>query len=831
MDKLDIYFQGDEFAAEVWRTKYAQPGEKTPDDMHKRMAKEFARVRFKKDSSRSLEEWEEYFFDMFHKFQKNIPQGRVMAGLGVTDSYRSLSNCLRLPPPEDSYSSIMKTDTMLVSSAKRGCGYGVGLSNLRPGGAVTRNSSRSSAGAPLFGERYSNSTKEVGQDGRRGACLEDLDIRHPDSPQFATVKIDKTKLTGANISFKMWNDFMEAVKKEEDYVLRYPCDFDVKRVGKEFIELMRYNILDTWIAEDKIYLKKVKAKELWNSAIHTVWSEGCPGLQFWERMTDYDPSSVYKKYAIDGTNACGEQPMAVYDTCRLLTMMLLACVNKPFTSEAEIDLKRVYEYAYIQMEIGDDLVDLEIEYIQRIIDKIKSDPEDDSTKAIELELWEKTLDMAKGGRRVGGGITALADMLAAANIKYDSQEGLDMVEQVMRTKFKAELNASIDLARKYGPFEGWDPALEQNGNGWYRFVEAEFPEEWQRMRIIGRRFVNWSTIAPVGTTSVVTIGITYPNVSSGCEPQFALWFFRNKKVEREGDAYDFVDETGIKWKQYPIIMGAFKDYLEIAHGVTDFDSLTKDQLEEYYKVSPWFNCTAPDIDWKKRIEMQAILQKYTTSAISSTINLPRDVKEEVISDIYMYAHEKGLKGITCYRDGSKGGVLVHEKVNAFDYKDSARRPKSLDADLHVVTVKGIKYGVVIGLSEEKPYEVFAFNLSEDIKGGKGKIVKVKKGHYNFESEDGTLRNIQEAAVRHDEQVLTRLVSGMLRHGAKPQFIMEQIDKCELEVVSFGKAVSRTLKKYVKDEDMENRNTCHACGGTVVMQEGCLKCRDCGESKC
>lgn len=822
MDKLNIYFQGDEFAAEVWRTKYAQDGEKTPEDMHKRMAREFARVRFKKDPSKSQWEWEEYFFDIFNNFQKNIPQGRVMAGLGVMDSYRSLSNCIRLPPPSDSYSSIMKTDTMLVSSAKRGCGYGVGLSNLRPAGSATRNSSRYSAGAPLFGERYSNSTKEVGQDGRRGACLEDLDIRHPDSPRWATVKLDKTKLTGANISFKMWNDFLDAVKKDEDYILRFPCDVKIGAYKLEYNELTHFK-------EVGVYVKKVKAKELWDSAIHSVWSDGCPGLQFWERITGYDPSSVYEKYAIDGTNACGEQPMAVYDSCRLLTMMLLACVNNPFTPESEIDLQKVYDYAYIQMEIGDDLVDLEIEYIQRIIDKIKADPEDDSTKAIELELWEKTKDMTETGRRVGGGITALADMLAAVGLKYDSKETLEKVELVMRTKFEAELCASIDLAELYGPFEGWDPKLEKDGNDWYRFVEKEFPEEWERMQKSGRRFVNWSTIAPVGTTSIVTKAIKYPNVSSGCEPQFYLWFFRNKKVEKDGDAYDFVDETGIKWKQYPIIMGAFKDWMEIAKGITNFD-LSKEKLEELFKESPWFGCTANDIDWHKRIEMQAILQKYTTSAISSTINLPKDVKEEVISDIYMYAHEKKLKGITCYRDGSKGGVLVHDKVNAFDYKDASKRPKSLEADLHIVTVKGVKYGVVVGLSESKPYEIFAFEtMIKD--SAKGKVTKVKKGHYNFDSEDGTIFDLQEAAVRHDEQLLTRLVSGMLRHGAKPQFIMEQIDKCELEVVSFGKAVSRTLKRYVKDEEMESRNTCQTCGGTVVMQEGCLKCRDCGESKC
>jgi|694.fasta_scaffold00478_19 ribonucleoside-diphosphate reductase alpha chain len=833
------YFKGDDFAAEVWKNKYAQEGEQTPSDMHLRMAKEFARVRFKKDQDKTLEEWVEYFFNVFEN-QDNIPQGRVAAGLGVEGSYRSLSNCLRLPPPDDSYSSIMKTDTMLVSAAKRGCGYGVGLSKLRPKGAKTSNSSKTSTGILPFGERYSNSTKEVGQEGRRGACLEDLDIRHPESPEFATVKLDKTKLTGANISFKMWGDFLLAVKNDEDYILRFPCDISEEDLlgydssYEEIIKngLIKYDKLYNGFVKNSYY-KKIRAKELWNSSIHTVWSDGCPGLQFWERVMNYDPASVYKKFSIDGTNACGEQPMAVNDTCRLLTQMLLGIVKNPFTSEASIDWDKLKYYSYIQMEIGDDLIDLEIEYIDKIINKIKSDPEDDSTKAIELELWTNVSDMAKSGRRVGGGITGLADMLAALNLKYDSDEALQVVEQVMRVKFETELEASIDLAIKYGTFEGWSAELEKNGNDWYTFVEQEFPEQWKRMQKYGRRFVNWSTIAPVGTKSITTKAINYFNVSSGCEPQFYLYFFRNKKAENDGEPYDYIDEVGIRWKTFPIIMGAFKDYLSIKYSITDFDSLSKNELDNYYKESPWFGSTANDIDWKKRVEMQAVLQKYTTSAISSTINLPKDVKEEVISDIYMYAWEKGLKGITCYRDGSKGGVLVHEKkTDDFKYSSATKRPKELPAELHILSVKGIKYGVIIGKFNDNPYELFAFELPDDVKNGcSGKVVKLKKGVYNFVCDDGTLKNLQIAALRKDEQVLTRLVSGMLRHGAKPQFIMEQIDKCELEVVSFGKAISRVLKKYCLEEELIERASCDDCGGELIFQEGCLKCKSCGNSKC
>lgn len=1160
MDKeLLEYFNGDEFCSQVWKSKYGQKDEITPNDMHKRMSKEFARVRYVKDKSKTIEEWGLYFFDVFKDFQKNVPQGRVMAGVGVYDSYRSLSNCLRLPPPEDSYSSIMEVDTMLVSSAKRGCGYGLGLSKLRPKGALTNNSSKTSTGVLPFGERYSNSTKEVGQEGRRGACLEDLDVRHPEATGWATVKLDKTKLTGANISFKMWNDFLEAVEKNEDYILRFPCDikeedlFGYDYSYKEAIKDAEYNVIKNGFTKNSYY-KKVKAKELWESAIHTVWSDGCPGLLFWERVVNYDPSSIYKQYQIDGTNACvtgdteiltkkgykeintlvdteveiwngfewslvtpkitgynqhmlkvtlsdgreltstdyhkwilaegytgkfkkvesknlkigdklfkynfpilregeqvnlkhaytqgfisaegmddykffwlyepkymckdrldiklegaefqninevkrktiyyndiykeksyvpfdwcltskmewlsglfdgdgteliegglqicstdftflkdvqkllsilgvnckvidaqeegnrmlpdgkgglkeyfcqkshrlcigaiqmqelkvlglecsrmsfnktpqrdasqfvkivkiedagyedkvycfneplkhfgifngiltgqcGEQPMAIYDTCRLLTQMLLAIVDNPFTKDAAINYSRLYEYSYIQMEIGDDLIDLEIEYLQRIIDKINSDPEDESTKAIELKLWTNVLEMAKNGRRVGGGITALADMLAAIGIKYDSNEALEVIEKVMNTKFKAELNASIDLAIKYGTFKGWDANLEKNGNDWYRFVEKEFPEEWERMQIFGRRFINWSTIAPVGTTSIITKGIKYPNVSSGCEPQFSLYYFRNKKVDSDKDPFDYIDEVGIKWKQFPVMMGAFKDWIEINNPNFDFNKTTKEELDLLFTQSPWFGCTANDIDWKKRIEIQSILQKYTTSAISSTINLPKTVKESTISDIYIYAWKKGLKGITCYRDGSKGNVLSHEAFNSnkFEYKDAVKRPKDLECEIHTTTNRGTKWNVIVGLFDKKPYEVFAVPFFTE--ETKLTLSKVKQGRYDLLKNGQTYSENITSEMNSEQEVITRLISTSLRHGADIKFIVEQLNKSNGDITSFSKAISRILKKFIP-EGTKSTLKCENCGSTnVIFEEGCSKCLDCSNSKC
>lgn len=831
-EKLIHYFNGDEFASQVWKSKYAADNEQTPDDMHMRMAKEFAKVRYKKDKEKNLKEWEIYFFKLFKNFGEAIPQGRVMSGLGIDESYRSLSNCLRLPPPEDSYSSILKVDTMLVSAAKRGCGYGVGLSNLRPYGASTSNSAKTSTGVMPFAERYSNSTKEVGQEGRRGACLEDLDIRHPESPEWGTVKLDKTKLTGANISFKMWGDFLEAVKKDEDYILRFPVDFDISRVGKDFIDLMKYDEIIPWIAEEKIYLKKVKAKKLWDDSIHTVWSDGCPGLQFWGRIVNYDPCSVYKQYQIDGTNACGEQPMVIFDTCRLLVIALIRAVKNAFTKDAKFDEKKMYKMCYTLLEIGDDLIDLEIIYLQRIIDKIKSDKEDDSTKAIELELWTKVLNMAKSGRRIGAGITGLADMLAALNLKYDSDEALEFTEKMMMIKFKAELNASIDLAIKYGPFKGWNPKLEKDGNDWYRMVEKEFPKEWERMQLYGRRFINFSTIAPVGTTSIVTPVVEYFNMSAGGEPQFGLWFFRNKKVDKKEDPYDYVDEVGIRWKQYPIIMGAFKDFLKINYNIIDFDNLSKGELELYYEESPWYKATANDISWKKRVEMQAILQKYTTSAISSTINLPKDVKEEIISDIYMYAYEMGLKGITAYRDGSKGGVLVHEKVNnnEFTYHDAPKRPETLKCDIFTTTAKGIKWNVLVGLYDEKPYEVFSVHHFTN--ESEMQLKKMKNGRYDLINSLGeTYSEDVTSEMTDEESALTRMISTALRHGSDINFIVDQLNKSHGTVVSFSKAVARVLSKYAKKLNSKGAK-CFDCGEeTIIYEEGCLKCQSCGSSKC
>lgn len=857
------YFNGDDFSAGIWKSKYADKGEITPDDMHKRMAKEFARIEINYSSGESNSRikllsfygrnrqflTEEKIYNLFKDFKYIIPQGRVMAGLGVKESYRSLSNCLRLPPPKDSYSSIMYTDTMLISSAKRGCGYGLGLSNLRPEDTFVSNAANTSTGAASFMSRYSNSTREVAQKGRRGACLLDMEIFHPDVLQFITAKVDRTKVTGANISVKLYNEFMEAVEKDEDFTLRFPCEMDVSKI--QYTENYPYDELDSYKSHtgQEGFVKRIKAKKYWDIIVDNAWENAEPGLFFWDRVINYDPSSVYSKYFIDGTNACGEQPMAVYDTCRLILLNLYSFVKNPFSENSEVDLDLVYKMAYEQMRLGDDLVDLEIEYIDRIIDKINSDDIPNKEKAIELSLWVNVKDIAQSGRRVGAGITALADMVAACGFAYDSNEGLNLVAEVMNTKMRAELDATIDLAILRGTFQGWDTNKEFVGvnigvgcNDFYQMILDEFPEQARKMSAFGRRNVNWNTIAPAGSTSIVGKTKRFSNLSSGCEPQFSCFYFRKKKINPDDKdvRVDFVDQNGDSWMEYPVIMGAFKEWILYTESLLapeqrsctnfGFEDTHREIIEQYYKESPWYNSTANDIDWKKRIQMQSILQKYTTSAISSTLNLPKDVTKETVSEIYFEGWKQGLKGITIYRDGCRTGVLSTEaSKDQFEQKDAVKRPKELEAKTHYSTSKGEHYHIIIGFLSGKPYEIF-IDDSDNKYSSEGIIVKEGRGNYVFKN-GGDPINIR-AFMNDEQEAITRLVSANLRHGTDIKFVVEQLQKTPGDMFSFTKSLGRVLKKYIPDGSKASGKVCQECGSdAVIFQEGCETCQNCGSSKC
>jgi ribonucleoside-diphosphate reductase alpha chain len=863
MKELD-YFNGDDLAASVWKGKYALKNEKgeyveeTPKYMHRRMAKELARIEQKYGES-SVNEWnrlshfgrhlditnEDLIFSYFDRFKYIVPQGSIMSALGNFYKIQSLSNCFVIPPPYDSYAGIFKTDQEIAQLEKRRGGVGTNLNTLRPDDTPVLNAAGTSTGAHSFMDRYSNTTREVAQNGRRGALMLLMSCLHPDIFKFVGKKKDRTKVTGANISVQLTDEFMEAVKDDADFICRFPTDWDC---SNEELYASDYNVLSAFHDYDgsKKYYMRIKARELFNEIVLNAWENAEPGLAFMDTVIGYSPEGVYEQFRPIASNPCGEQWMQAYDACRLLALNLFSIVKNPFTPEAEVDFEKLYEIAYIQQRLADDIVDLEIEYVQRIIDKIKSDPEPEEVKATELNLWINVQNTAKASRRTGCGITALGDMLAALGLKYDSEEALKVTEQVMKKKMEAELDCTIDLAILRGTFEGWDISLEftdyndsiEGNNDFYRMLLKEFPFQCERMHHYGRRNVSWSTVAPTGSVSILT------QTTSGLEPLFLPFYMRRKKVNPsdKGVRVDFVDQNGDSWQEFPVLHPKFKDWVLanwtkviVTQEFVDVNNLSKEALQKFFELSPWYKACANDISWEKRVDIQAVIQKYTTNAISSTMNLPNDVTKETVAGIYMESWKRGLKGITIYRDGCRTGVLVSEtkvQTNEFGYSDAPKRPKELEAQLHVVSVKGQKYGVVVGMLNDNPYEVFAFPANEDLKSVKGAIFKVKKGQYDFVSEDGEISNLQSQALHAEEQVLTRLVSGMLRHGMNPYFIIDQINKTPLEVVSFGKALTRILKQYIKDDEIKGKAKCSDCGSeNVRLQEGCLTCNSCGSSKC
>jgi len=881
-EELKDYFDGDILAAQVWLDKYADIGEQTPQDMHIRMAKEFARIEENYDTIvtddpikwNSLSHFGRHrdplTFDnilkYFEKFKYIIPQGSIMSVLG-TNTIGSLSNCYVVPSPYDSYAGILKMDEELVQLMKRRAGVGGCLDSLRPGGAFVNNVAKTSTGADSFMDRYSNTTREVAQEGRRGALMLLMSCNHPSIFKFVTKKKDRTKVTGANVSVMFTDEFMQAVQENKPFLCTFPVKIDKQKVEETLLGLSwiwdadfelnkMYEFNVSGYPNNKLSCMTIMAKELWELVIEMAWENAEPGIAFKDRVINYSPESVYELFVPIACNPCGEQWLNAYDSCRLFALNLLSIVKDPFTNRAAIDHKLLYEIAYIQQVLADDLIDLELERIEAIINKVKSDPEPEEIKRRELDLWENVKKVCESGRRTGCGITALGDMVAALGLKYDSQLGMDTIDAVMKTKMEAELDATIDLAILRGTFESWDPNLEfvqeieggakylsQGRNDFYDMLFLNFLEQAQRMYKYGRRNISWSTIAPTGTVSLMT------QTSSGCEPLFKAFYIRRTKVNpNETKRVDFVDPNGDSWTEYPVLHPKFRDWIKnqedvlanINDGNPDItvDELSKDEIQYLFENSPWYKSTAEDIDWIKRVQIQAILQKYTTNAISSTINLPNSATKEQVSEIYMEAFKQGLKGVTVYRDGCRTGVLVSEpttKIDEFGYINALKRPKEIDGELNVVTVKGDKYGVLVGLIDNKPYEVFAFHVREDQdtlpSKDLGKIIKVKKGQYDFKSSEGTLSNIQHASIKTDEQVLTRLISGMLRHGTEPKYIIEQISKCDLEIVSFAKAVSRVLKKYIPD-NTKTGVSCPECKiGQIVYQEGCKKCNNCSYSAC
>tara|TARA_R110001606_G_scaffold8292_4_gene36338 strand:+ start:7481 stop:10075 length:2595 start_codon:yes stop_codon:yes gene_type:complete len=863
MNKLD-YFKGDELAASVWAGKYQVDGEETPDDMHKRMAAEFARVEqnyihkektdlvtvFKTGGADSpLSNYgknrekltEGRIYQLFKDFKYIVPQGSIMSMLGHPTKIGSLSNCFVVGQPHDSYGGIMQKDQQLTQLMKRRGGVGIDISTLRPDSVNVSNAAGSSTGAVSFMERFSNTTREVAQKGRRGALMITIDCRHPDVFDFVNIKKDKTKVTGANISVNLRDDFMLAVKNDEDYILRFPCDAEVRHTEEYCDE--DYNILID--KGDGNYIKKIKAKELYDSIVENAWDNAEPGQMFIDRQWSYSPDGVYPQYRGVTTNPCGEIFMQMYDACRLMALNLFGFVKDPFTDKAQIDYDLLYKMSYEQQRLADDLVDLELEHIDRILLKIEDDPEPLEIKRSELELWLNIRKVAASGRRTGCGFTALGDMLAAIGVKYDSRQGKATIDKVMETKMKGELDCTIDLAITRGTFDGWDSTLELEegiedpetmnyGNDFYMMLWEKFEYQANRMKQHGRRNVSWSTVAPTGSVSILT------QTTSGLEPLFMPYYMRRKKVNpgEQGVRVDFTDQNGDNWMEYPILHTKFRDWLvtylskvEQEHKPNDVNTMTNEELEVYFQISPWYGSTANDINWIERVNIQAIIQKYTTHSISSTINLPNDVTKEEVSKIYLASHEAKLKGVTIYRDGCRTGVLVSENTknkSSFEYKDAIKRPRELEGEVHLSRTKDVNYKVIIGLLNNKPYEVF-IDESENEFSGLGMIYKKSKSQYFFKKNDVT---IDISSNMTDEQAaITRLVSTSLRHGTDIKYIVEQLKKSDGDMFSFTKSLARVLKKYIPDGE-KSTVSCEECGSeNVIFEEGCSKCLDCGSSKC
>lgn len=836
------YFKGDELAASTWRNKYATEGEQTPDDTHKRLAKEFARVeenyRWSQEGRLSLSNYgyqrphldEEAIYQLFKDFKYIIPGGSVMSGCG-TGALVSLSNCFVIGSPKDSYAEIMKTRSQQAQLMKRRGGVGYDLSQLRPRGAKVNNAAKSSTGAASFMDVCSDITNEVAQNGRRGALMLSMSINHPDIEEFITKKQDLTKVTGANISVKVTDEFMQAVIKDEDYVLSYPVDASFEEI-KEFEMEAPYNILSNVISDGKTigYVKKVRARELWNTLMHCAWNTAEPGIMFEGAMHNYSPDGVYPDFKMVGTNPCGEIPMGPFDSCRLIHINLASYIVNPFTDKAHIDEELLYMHSYEAMRLADDLVDLEIEAVDRIIDTVKNDTND-----TEFKLWSKIKETAIQGRRAGLGFTGLADAIAMLGLKYDSDEGISQVEQLMKVMFKGQLDSNIDMAIERGAFPAhynsneYDLGGDEYFNSWYEWLCANYTKQAIKMHIHGRRNISWSTVAPTGTVSIMA------GTSSGIEPIFMPFYQRKRKCMSESDRVDYVDKVGEKYTLFTVVHPNLKRWVieTMNYSESEVSEWGLGVWKEVWKESPYYGSTASEIDWRQRVKFQGVVQKYITHSISSTVNLAKETTEEEIADIYIEAWKQGLKGITIYRDGCREGILTKvEKPKTIEGRQAPKRPKELEADTYLIKAKGEQFIILVGMLEGKPYEIFAFRPRNPIsfKTHKGVITKVSKMHYSFTSDVFHIDNLELANENVEENAATLYSSMLLRHGVDIKYIVKTAKKVNDNITSFSSAMCRVLSKYIPNEEIKGE-ICPDCGGTLVREGGCIHCKDCGYSKC
>ncbi len=832
MEAATAYFKGDTLAASVWMNKYALKDsdgniyERTPDDMHHRLASEVARIERKYPNPMGEEE----LFELFRDFKYIIPQGSPMAGIGNNFQVSSLSNCFVIGSDEnqDSYGGILKVDQEQVQLMKRRGGVGHDLSHIRPYGSAVKNSALTSTGIVPFMERYSNSTREVAQDGRRGALMLSISIQHPDSENFIDAKMEQGKVTGANISVKIDDDFMKAVKSGSKYTQKYPIGSDNPAKTKE-----------------------IEAGNLWGKIIHNAWQSAEPGVLFWDTIIR---ESVPDCYADQGfktlsTNPCGEIPLCPYDSCRLLAMNLYSYVDNPFTPEASFNAGLFAKHARRALRIMDDIIDLEMEKIDGILAKIDADPEDEETKRIERKLWENIRSKTLLGRRTGIGITAEGDMLAALGYRYGSDEATNFSVEVHKTLALEAYGSSVDLAAERGPFPIFDIEREKN-NPFINRISRLAPEVYQKMLKNGRRNISMLTIAPTGSVSICS------QTTSGIEPVFMVSYKRRRKVNPNDRnvTVTFVDEVGDSWEEYNVFHPKFLEWMRVnGYDVDQANHLPESEMNALIEKSPYYKATSNDIDWVAKVKMQGAIQKYVDHSISVTVNLPKDVTEELVSKVYLTAWESGCKGMTIYRDGSRAGVLVSnepkkEKESSVEFKETKAppRPKKLEADVVRFTNESERWIAVVGLLDNKPYEIFTgksedFFLPDWVE--KGWVIRQKEtgksAMYNFQYLDrqGYKVTYEGLSRTFDKEYwnYAKLISGILRHGMPLPYVVSLVENLTFDkdfITTWKNGVVRTLSKYIK-EARQTGEACPKCGQTDALyrKEGCVYCKHCDYSKC
>lgn len=822
------YFKGDDLAARVWVNKYALKDsfgnifELTPDDMHRRLAKEIARIEQRYPNPLTEDE----IYGVLKDFKYIVPQGGPMTGIGNDYQIASLSNCFVVGNDgnSDSYGGIMKIDQEQVQLMKRRGGVGHDLSHIRPKGSPVKNSALTSTGIVPFMERYSNSTREVAQDGRRGALMLSVSIKHPDSENFIDAKLEQGKVTGANVSVKLQDDFMRAVEAGTPYTQQYPID-----------------------SKKPTYTKEIDAGDLWSKIVKNAWKSAEPGILFWDNIINESIPDCYADlgYRTVSTNPCGEIPLCPYDSCRLLAINLYSYVEQPFTKDAKFNFELFKEHVHYAQRIMDDIIDLELEKIDAILEKVNDDPEDEHIKFTERNLWENIKKKANEGRRTGIGITAEGDMLAALGLRYGSEIATDFSEEIHKTTALEAYRSSVYLAKDRGAFTMYSAEREKNNPMINRIKDAD-PVLYEKMVKYGRRNIALLTIAPTGTTSLMT------QTTSGIEPVFMPVYKRRRKVN-PGDKdvrVDFIDELGDNWEEYIVFHHKFKTWME-ANGHETNRDYSQEELNELVKVSPYFKATSNDVDWLAKVRMQGRIQKWVDHSISVTINLPADAKEELVGELFFEAWKSGCKGVTVYRDGSRSGVLIStdEKEKKKSTGFPTIRPEKLEADVVRFQNNKDKWIAFVGLLGGKPYEIFT-GFSDDEDGillprsiTKGFIIKSREdeetSRYDFQyiNSRGYKTTIEGLSHKFNPVYwnYAKLISGTLRHGMPIHKVVDLVTSLQLDnetINSWKAGVARALKKYIPDGTLAEDAKCGECGSDeVIYQEGCLTCISCGSSKC